>query len=129
MKYSLAIYTSPYSSQGSETAYQFAKTALALGHEIDRVFFYMEGVHNATTLAVAPQDEADIPARWAALLKQHNIDTVICVAAALKRGLLDKTEAHRYEKPAHNMNPGYTLSGLGQLVEAGIVSDRLISFG
>ncbi len=129
MKYSLAIYTSPYSSQGSETAYQFAKAALSLGHEIDRVFFYMEGVHNATTLAVAPQDEADIPARWAALLKQHNIDTVICVAAALKRGLLDKTEARRYEKPGHNMNPDYTLSGLGQWVEAGIVSGRLISFG
>lgn len=129
MKYSLAIYTSPYSSQGSETAYQFAKTALALGHEIYRVFFYMEGAHNATTLTVAPQDEADIPARWAALLKQHNIDTVVCVAAALKRGLLDKTEARRYEKPAYNMNPDYTLSGLGQWVEAGIVSDRLISFG
>ena len=129
MKYSLAIYTSPYSSQGSETAYQFARAALELGHEIYRLFFYMDGVQNATMLAVAPQDETDIAARWATLVREHDIDAVVCVAAALKRGLLNETESRRYEKHAHNMDPAYDLSGLGQLVDAGMQSDRLISFG
>lgn len=129
MKYSIAIYTSPWSSQASETAYQFACAAINLQHEIYRIFFYMDGVQNTTTLAVAPQDEIDIPARWSKFINEHNIDAVVCVAAALKRGILDQTEAKRYEKPSHNMNHNYELSGLGQLVDAAMESDRFISFG
>lgn len=129
MKYSLAIYGAPYSSQAPDTAYQFAKAALAAGHEIYRLFFYMDGVHNATEIAAPPQDEQNIPALWSELIQAHNIDAVVCIAAALRRGVLDQTEADRYEKPSCNLAPGFTLSGLGQLVEAGIESDRLITFG
>lgn len=129
MKYSLAIYGAPYSSEAPDTAYEFAKAALAAGHEIYRLFFYMDGVHNATELAAPPQDEQNIPARWSELIQTHQIDAVVCIAAALRRGVLDQAEADRYEKSGHNLAPGFTLSGLGQLIDAGIESDRLITFG
>ena len=129
MKFSLAIYGAPYSSQAPDTAYQFAKAALAAGHEIYRLFFYMDGVQNASQLATPPQDEQNIPQRWNELIKAHNIDAVVCIAAALRRGLLDKAEAARYEKEADNLAEGFSLSGLCQLVDAGIESDRLITFG
>ena len=51
------------------------------------------------------------------------------VASSLRRGLLDETEADRYEKPAANIASGFTISGLGQLIDACIESDRVMTFG
>jgi len=129
MKFSLAIFGAPYSSQAPETAYRFARAALAGGHEIYRLFFYLDGVHNASGAAVPPQDEINIPERWSVLIKEYDIDAVVCIAAALRRGVLDQEEAQRYEKPPLQLAEGFVLSGLGQLIDAGIESDRLITFG
>lgn len=129
MIFSLAIYSAPYSSQASYTAYQFAVAALRQGHTLYRIFFYQDGVHNATSLATPPQDEFNLQQAWQRLAKDHNLDLVVCIAAALRRGLLDQGEAKRYDKPSHNIAQEFTISGLGQLVEAAVISDRLISFG
>ena len=63
------------------------------------------------------------------LEKKYNVDLVVCIAAALKRGLLNEQEALRYEKPAFNLAKGFEISGLGQLVDAAVISDRLVTFG
>jgi len=129
MIFSLAVYSAPYSSQAGYTAYQFAVAALNQGHSVHRVFFYQDGVHNATNLAAPPQDEFNLQQAWQRLAKDHNLDFVVCVAAALRRGILDEAEAKRYNKPSDNLANEFTISGLGQLVEAAVISDRLISFG
>jgi tRNA 2-thiouridine synthesizing protein D len=129
MKFSLAIYAAPYSAQASDSAYRFATALLAEGHSLYRIFFYQDGVHNATELSAPPQDETNMPARWLTLAANHQIDLVVCIAAALRRGILDKTEAERYEKSAANLAKGFTIGGLGQLLDAAVVSDRLITFG
>jgi len=54
---------------------------------------------------------------------------VVCAAAAQRRGILDQKEADRHGKPAANIAPHFTISGLGQLIEAAVVSDRLVVFG
>lgn len=127
MIYSLAVYAAPYSSQASHTAYQFALALLEQGHNLHRIFFYHDGVYNATSLATPPQDEFNLYQAWEILARQH--DVVICIAAALKRGILNSEEATRYDKPAHNIAESYSISGLGQLVEAAAMSDRVITFG
>jgi len=129
MIFSLAVYSAPYSSQASYSAYQFAVAVLNQGHKLHRVFFYQDGVHNATNLATPTQDEFNLPLAWQRLANDHNLDLVVCIAAALRRGLLDESEAARYGKPSHNLASEFTISGLGQLVEAAVISDRLISFG
>lgn len=129
MIFSLAIYSAPYSSQASYTAYQFAVALLSQGHSLHRVFFYQDGVHNATNLAVPPQDEFDLQKAWQQLANDYQLDLVVCIAAALRRGILNEGEAKRYDKASHNCAEEFTISGLGQLVEAAAVSDRLISFG
>jgi tRNA 2-thiouridine synthesizing protein D len=96
---------------------------------VTRVFFYHDGVNNGTRLTVPPQDDRHIVNRWSEIATQHNIDLVICIAAAQRRGLLDENEAKRQGKDANNIAPGFRISGLGQLVEAGIQSDRLVVFG
>jgi len=118
MKFGILVNEGPYQHQASDSAYQFAMAVLAKGHEIYRVFFYNDGVNNANKLVEPPQDDRNITQQWSKLAADHGIDLVVCVAAALRRGIKDEILA-----------PGFRISGLGQLVEAGIEADRLVVFG
>ena len=129
MKLAIQINEGPYQHQASDSAYQFAKAALAKGHEIFRVFFYHDGVNNGTRLTTPPQDDRNIVQRWTDMAKEHDIDLVVCVAAAQRRGIVDEGEAERNGKDATNIADGFRISGLGQLVEGAINSDRLVVFG
>ncbi len=129
MQFSLLVLGAPYSTQSASTALRFANAAIDAGHSIFRVFFYHDAVNVGNQLITAPQDEANIPEQWQRLAKNHQIDMVVCVASALKRGVLDLTEAERYDKPAANLADHFEISGLGQLVEASLQSDRVVTFG
>lgn len=129
MKIGVVISEGPYTHQAADTAYNFVRSALARGHEVARVFFYHDGVNVSTRLAVPPQDERNIQKNWSALALEHGIDLVVCIAAAQRRGLLDENEAKRQGKDADNIAEGFRISGLGQLIEMGIQTDRLVTFG
>jgi tRNA 2-thiouridine synthesizing protein D len=129
MIFSLAIYAAPYSSQASDSAYRFALALLENGHRLYRVFFYHDAVHTASILTTPPQDEINFTQSWQKLAIEHNVDLVVCIAAALKRGLINQQEAARYDKSTFNLADGFEISGLGQLVDAAVMSDRLITFG
>lgn len=129
MKYTILVNEGPYQHQAADSALQFVRAALEKGHEIFRVFFYHDGVHNGTRLSVPPQDDRMIQKSWSELAEQHGLDLVICIAAAQRRGLMDADEAKRQGLDADNIAPGFRISGLGQLVEGGIQSDRTIVFG
>ena len=118
MKIGILINEGPYQHQASDSAYMFAKAAIAKGHEVFRVFFYHDGVYNATRLTEPPQDDRHIVNRWSKLNEEHGVDLVVCVAAALRRGIKDEVLA-----------PGFRISGLGQLVDGGIKCDRTVTFG
>jgi tRNA 2-thiouridine synthesizing protein D len=128
MKFAIAVF-SPAHAPSSRRALMFAQAALAAGHEIVRLFFYQDGVHSASANVVPPQDELDLPRAWREFVTQHQLDAVVCIAAALRRGVLNEQEAQRHERPAANLPAPWELSGLGQLHEAAQVADRLISFG
>jgi tRNA 2-thiouridine synthesizing protein D len=144
MKFAIQINEGPYQHQASDSAYMFTKAALEKGHEIFRVFFYHDGVNNGTRLTTPPQDDRNIVNRWAELAEQYKIESpakdedgnevmqtelVVCVAAAQRRGIVDEGEAKRNGKDATNIHPRFRISGLGQLIEAAIQSDRLVVFG
>jgi len=118
MKFGILVNEGPYTHQASDSAYQFCKAALAKGHQIHRVFFYHDGVDNATRLTEPPQDDRNVVNRWSKLAQENSLDLVVCVAAALRRGIKDEILA-----------PGFRISGLGQLIESGIQSDRMVVFG
>ncbi len=129
MKFGIVVNEGPYQHEAADTAYHFSKAALDKGHEIFRVFFYHDGVNNGTRLTTPPQDDRNITNRWTALAEEYDVDLVVCVAAAQRRGIVDADEAKRNGKDADNIAPGFRISGLGQLIEAGIESDRLMVFG
>ena len=129
MKYGILVNEGPYTHQAADSAYHFAAAALAAGHEIVRVFFYHDGVNNGSRLSVPPQDDRNISERWSRLAEEHDVELILCVAAAQRRGMLDEAEAKRAGKDTDNIAPGFQISGLGQLIDAGIQADRLIVFG
>jgi tRNA 2-thiouridine synthesizing protein D len=129
MKLSIQINEGPYQHQASDSAYMFTKAALEKGHEIFRVFFYHDGVGNGTRLTTPPQDDRNIVNRWAELADEYKLDMVVCVAAAQRRGIVDEGEAERNGKDATNIQPQFRISGLGQLIEAAVQSERLVVFG
>ncbi|WP_236202210.1 sulfurtransferase complex subunit TusD [Pseudomonas pseudonitroreducens] len=128
MKFVIALFSPPH-SPAARRALRFAEAALAGGHEITRLFFYQDGVHSASANTVASQDELDVAADWARFVADHQLDGVVCIAAALRRGVLNPEEANRYSRHAANLQAPWDLSGLGQLHEAAQLADRLVCFG
>ena len=127
--FGILVNEGPYQHQASDSAYHFARAALGLGHSIYRVFFYHDGVHNGNRLGVPAQDERAVTSRWSELAAEHGLDLVLCVAAAQRRGVLDEGERRRNGRDAEILAPGFRISGIGQLVEAAILVDRLVTFG
>jgi len=129
MKFAIQINEGPYTHEASDSAYMFTKAAIEAGHEVMRVFFYHDGVNNGTRLTTPPQDDRHVVNRWAELAKENDLDLVLCVAAAQRRGIADSDESKRNGKDADNIQEGFRISGLGQLIEAGIQAERLLVFG
>jgi tRNA 2-thiouridine synthesizing protein D len=118
MKFGILIKQGPFTHQASDTAYRFSVAALAKGHEIYRVFFYNDGVYNSNKLSEPQTDDRNLVSLWKELAAEHDVDLVVCIAAALRRGMKEEI-----------LEDGFRISGLGQLVEAGIEADRTIVFG
>lgn len=129
MKFAIVVYSSPYTSEAARSALQFSRAVLCQGHEIYRLFFFGDGVHNANRLAVTAQDEENIQKAWDSLIRENDIDAVVCVTSALKRGILNATEAKRHEKDSSALLDSFEIAGLGQLVDATAKSDRIVNFG
>jgi len=129
VKLAVLVNEGPYQHQAADSAYQFVSAAVAAGHEVLRVFFYHDGVNNGSRLMTPPQDDRHIQKRWTALALDKGVDLVLCVAACQRRGMVDEGEAERNGKDATNIAEGFRISGLGQLIEAGIEADRLVTFG
>ncbi|WP_411752318.1 sulfurtransferase complex subunit TusD [Serratia sp. (in: enterobacteria)] len=128
LNYCLLVTGPAYGTQQASSAWQFAQALLAAGHRITSVFFYREGVLNANQLSSPASDEFDLVRAWVALAQQHGVELNVCVAAALRRGVTDEQEAAQLALAAANLQPGFTLSGLGSLAEAALSNDRLVQF-
>lgn len=126
--FAIVVRSAPYASQAALSAYRFCCAALDSGHAIQRIFFYEDGVLNGSANIVPPQDELHLPQAWQHLVQAHGIDAVVCVASALKYGVVDAREAERYELSGGALLPGFVIGGLGQLVDASIKADRVINF-
>lgn len=129
MIFSLLVLGSPVETPSSLAAFRFAQAALAAGHRLHRVFFFGAGVCNSDPDALPAGGEPDLPALWGALAGAHGVDLVSCVGSARRRGILDAREAARRGHAGVTIVAGFELSGLGQLVDACLESDRVLTFG
>lgn len=128
MIFNLFITGAVYSSQASYSALQFCRAALDGGHSISQVFFYQEGVTQGSNLTVPLADEFDSVTHWQDIAKQHNIELVVCVSAAERRGILNQEQALEHGCDSSNLHPSFSVAGLGEFHSASLESDRTVSF-
>ena len=127
MRFAIVVTGPAYGTQQASSAFQFAQALIADGHELSSVFFYREGVYNANQLTSPASDEFD-------LVRPRTTECATwCGAeylrsAALRRGVVDETEAGRLGLASSNLQQGFTLSGLGALAEASLTCDRVVQF-
>lgn len=91
-------------------------------------FFHREGVLNGNLLSAPASDEFDLVRSWQRMAADHQVALNVCVAAALRRGVIDETEAHNQGHGQTNLQPGFHLTGLGSLAEASLTCDRMVQF-
>ncbi|MFK8260746.1 sulfurtransferase complex subunit TusD [Erwinia sp. AnSW2-5] len=128
MRFCLLVTGPAYGSQQASSAWLFANALLEQGHTLDSVFFYREGVLNASLLNAPASDEFDLTRNWQLLQQKQGVALNICVAAALRRGIVDQQEATNLGLPVANLADGFQLSGLGALAEAALTCDRMVQF-
>jgi tRNA 2-thiouridine synthesizing protein D len=127
--YSLLVNSSPVSGHCSRTALEFALCLISRGHTLKRVFFLDAGTVTSSSKSIFPQDESDPFEAWETLAAKQEVELILCISSALRHGMLDATEAGRHERGLSTIRPGFTVSGLGQLVDACANSDRIVTFG
>lgn len=128
MIFCLLVTGPAYGTQQASSAWLFANALLEQGHRLDSIFFYREGVLNASLLNSPASDEFDLTSNWQSLQQKQGVTLNICVAAALRRGIADQEEATNLELPVANLADGFQLSGLGALAEAALTCDRMVQF-
>ncbi|WP_025823396.1 sulfurtransferase complex subunit TusD [Shewanella marina] len=117
-----------YGSQSSYHAYRFTQACLSAGHQVEKVFFYQDGVLNANMLHAPASDEFDLAKAWRELATTHQIPLINCVAAAMRRGVLAETDAKELNLSQWNSEAPFSNAGLGELVTGIETAQRLVSF-
>lgn len=126
--FSLLLTQSPLSGASHYLALDFARALLSAGHRLDRVFFYQDAVYAGLNSQTPVQGQESIAQAWHRLADEYNIPLQLCIANALRRGVVDAVERNRYNLPAATIAEGFSLAGLGEMASACQESDRVIQF-
>lgn len=109
LSYTLIVQAAPDSVLGQQRALLFARALLESGHRLPRVFFYQQGAQLALLW------ESSVAAAWIDLTRTTGTELVLCSASAERYGVITAPD-------------GFVIGGLGSLMEAGLDSDRLLTF-
>ncbi len=126
--FALLVTGPAYGSEQSLRALKFAQAVIDEGHTILGVFFYREGVLNANQLISPATDELNLHRSWCIFAKENNVSLHVCVSAAQRRGILDKTLAEQSGFAQFNGSESFAMSGLGQLSELLLNASRIMQF-
>ncbi|TDO98912.1 tRNA 2-thiouridine synthesizing protein D [Marinomonas balearica] len=129
MKYALLVTGHPTQSKACHSALAFAKCIHAHPeHELLGIFFYEESVAVANCFANPPRDEYNLLAQWEDFHKTATCPLYICIAAGIRRGILNEAESKRHELDGQNCSNSFQLEGLGTWVELNSQADKVVQF-
>ena len=126
LSYTIILTQSPALSESHLTAQRFIAELMHNGDSIDRVFFYQDAAYVGLSSQIPCQGLQASYQGWVELQQQYAIPLQICIANALRRGVVDTTEAQRYEG-IETLQEGFQLTGLGEIADACQASDRIIT--
>ncbi len=128
MKINILVTGGLYDSQSGYSALQFCKAAISVGHNIEQVFFYQTAVSQGSKLSEPLADEFNANDSWVQLSRNNNIELVVCISAAERRGIISEAQRIQLAKESSNLHETFTVAGLGALHEASLNSDRTVTF-
>jgi tRNA 2-thiouridine synthesizing protein D len=114
-KFVLYIQSDCYANPVLDDVQRFVTAALALGHQIDHLFFYHDAVQVICPDIDLPSDEADLVGRLLSFAAAQQIPLLYCATAAEKRGF-------------HRARPGFVLAGLAEFGMRVASADKLVQF-
>ncbi|EWS97592.1 MAG: sulfurtransferase complex subunit TusD [Pseudoalteromonas tetraodonis] len=85
-RFVLSLHTPPSDHDTTQRIVKFAHACLAQGHSIDAIFLYQDAIYHASTHFELASDELNLSSLWQQLADK-NINLMLCVTAAEKRGL------------------------------------------
>ena len=128
MKINILVTGGLYDSQSGYSAQQFCKAAISTGHSIEQVFFYQAAVTQGSKLSEPLADEFNDNESWVEFSQNNNIELVVCVSAAERRGIISEAQHIELAKESNNLHAAFMIAGLGALHEASLNSDRTVTF-
>ncbi|MGB0784481.1 MAG: sulfurtransferase complex subunit TusD [Marinomonas sp.] len=129
MQYTLLITGSPYQSKACHSALRFIKAAVSkYPNSIKGVFFYEDAVLVGSQIAQPPRDEINLTKEWQDIAEQQNIPLYLCIAAAVRRGIINENESRRYALEQSTLAKNFQLEGLGTLVDLMNTTHKIIQF-
>jgi tRNA 2-thiouridine synthesizing protein D len=115
--FAFMVCTAPYTFENSDTLYSMIDALLKLGHKVSGVFFYIDGVINASKKIKVEKGVRDLPSKLQALVKL-GIPITECSSCSDYRGVDEDVIAN-----------GTQLGGLMTLSDYIEESDKVILFG
>ncbi|MEG3767875.1 sulfurtransferase complex subunit TusD [Alteromonas sp. 14N.309.X.WAT.G.H12] len=121
--YSILVTASPYDHPGSASAIRFCKQIIHSEHTLSQVFFYQQGIYNALSAMVPPNDERNMFNEWKKIHSVSGASLRVCITASEKRGLFSSTDSRQ-----GNIEAPFEQTGLGEFFSALHDSHRLVQF-
>ena len=115
MKFLVIVNESPWASGLAVCASRFVRAAIASGHEITAIFFREDGVYNAVQGELSDAGTPDLCKTWAELASAAGTRLLLCSSSRLRR-------------LENNPSKAFTESGLTEMFELMLYSDRVVSF-
>jgi len=110
------------------SAYIFAKTVINLGHVINSIFFYGNGVFNACSNVSKSKNVIDLSKKWSYMYKTFNIKLYVCINSVKKRKLVSRNEKNYSLTKKKSLHKNFFFSGFGVFLKSIDSSDRFIQF-
>ena len=124
MIFTIAVLGGHQDTQANLPALKFAESLIGLGHSINRIFFYHEGVNVALEYIDLPADEFNYGRAWTKFSVKNEVELAVCIANGSRRGIVKDNNSEEMTSLAK----GFELVGLGQLIDAISNSDRYVEF-
>lgn len=128
MNIQLNLYQAPWHHVSHRDALAYARASLARGDRIERVFFFMDAVYVGLITQSPASDEVDLRHAWVDFADESGCELLLCIAASANRGVLNDTEAHRYQRTVSTVTKPFQLVGLGQWALGYGEADKVVSF-
>lgn len=115
MKFLVIVNESPWGTDLALAAYRFVSAAVESRVEVSSVFFREDGVYNALKGENSDPGTPDLADAWGELAKKSATRLLVCSSSWARRA----TTEH---------SAGFEISGLAEMMELMLDSDRVVTF-